>query len=147
MDAAPKMRLFFSVCLLALCCVACSHNVGSRSAGSTCDDTHLNAAANQGYALLKSGDLYKAHLVGHELMTMGHACGDTEVAVSSTIQGEYIMAYVGFKLGDRVQTSRYITMGMNALEIVKQHTAEDPAYAELYRQMQPRFLALQVGLR
>lgn len=141
------MRLFLAVFALALCCVACSHDADSKSASSSCDDAHLNAAANQGYALLKSGNLYKAHLVGHELMTMGHVCGDTEVAVSSTIEGEYIMAYVGFKLGDRVQSSRYTMMGINALEIVKQHASEDPAYAELYRQMQPRFLALQVGLR
>ena len=129
-----------------LCCFGCSRSADSSSTSPNCDDSHLNAAASQGYALLNSGDLYKAHLVGHELMTMGQACGETDVAVSSTIQGEYIMAYVGYRLGDRVQSSRYTTMGMNALEIVKQHTSQSPAYAELYEQMQPRFLALQVRL-
>lgn len=144
----PWRGVLWSVLAFALMCSSgCSRNANSSSSASNCDDAHLNATASQGYALLNSGDLYKAHLVGHELMTMGHACGNTEVAVSSTIQGEYIMAYIGYERGDRAQSTRYTTMGMNALEILKQHRSENPAYAELYDQMQPRFAALDVRLR
>jgi hypothetical protein len=152
-DAAARLefeglmgRATVAVCLV-LSFWGCTGNRQAGDASGDCSDAHLNAVANQGYALVSSGDLYRAHLVGHELVTMGQACGQNDVGTSAGIQGEYILAYVAYTRGARSQAVEYTQTGLAALDALKGSGSTSAQSVELYNAMEPRFLALQARLR
>jgi hypothetical protein len=125
---------------------ACAHTTRSQSVSATCDGQKYQQLVSQGDDLLAKGQWYQAHLVGHALISIGGSCDQGEIAVPATIHGLYIRAVVARETRDP-QAVGFVNLGLTDLATLKQHSSESPAYANLYDEMEPKFLELQGQLR
>jgi hypothetical protein len=140
----PIKLIIVLLSISLLSSVACSRASRSDSAAAGCDANRVQAAVNQGYDLLNRGDWYKAHLVGHELMTMADVCGQNETGISALTQGLYIRAYVAYETRDAAQKAQFVDAGLRLLSEVKGHRSESRVLADLYDQMEPKFEELRM---
>ena len=108
-------------------------------ADATCDATHAQDLARQGYSYLNSHRWQDAHSAAIQLEYYGKDCNNPKVGYPSLVHSTYILAAALHGLGDDVHAADAWRFGMNILSALK----KDGWQASLYDAMRPRFIELQ----